>query len=277
MNDYISRGEDFLAHHGILGQKWGVRRYQNSDGSLTPEGRKRYGVKSSEDDGKNKKQKKELTPEEKAAKEKEKHEKMKDYLRRHPTKLPKYSREITREEADEIISNIQFDRKLQNIRDEEINRGFQRVQSIAGRIGTINTLMQNGKNLYNNTAEIYNSMVDYGTIDGEKMLVIGGNNKREENRKAFEKELLTAKAEDVLQNQEKYTTKELEDYKKRQNLRSNIYDYTEEGKKNASKQSNDKVKLDAFEKFIKDGNYDKAKDEDPDRFEELMKAINSVS
>jgi len=35
---------DYLAHHGILGQKWGVRRYQNSDGSLTQEGRIRYGV-----------------------------------------------------------------------------------------------------------------------------------------------------------------------------------------------------------------------------------------
>lgn len=32
-----------LCHHGILGQKWGVRRYQNSDGSLTSDGRKRYG------------------------------------------------------------------------------------------------------------------------------------------------------------------------------------------------------------------------------------------
>ena len=33
----------YLAHHGILGQRWGVRRYQNSDGSLTPAGKKRYG------------------------------------------------------------------------------------------------------------------------------------------------------------------------------------------------------------------------------------------
>ena len=38
---YICNG-DVLYHHGIKGQKWGVRRFQNKDGSLTAAGEKRY-------------------------------------------------------------------------------------------------------------------------------------------------------------------------------------------------------------------------------------------
>lgn len=34
--------EDVIAHHGILGMKWGIRRFQNPDGSLTAAGKKRY-------------------------------------------------------------------------------------------------------------------------------------------------------------------------------------------------------------------------------------------
>ena len=43
-----------LYHHGIKGQKWGVRRFQKKDGSLTPAGRKRY-----DDDGPSQKKQKE--------------------------------------------------------------------------------------------------------------------------------------------------------------------------------------------------------------------------
>ena len=37
----------YLVHHGIKGQKWGVRRYQNEDGTYTAAGKRRY--KGSED------------------------------------------------------------------------------------------------------------------------------------------------------------------------------------------------------------------------------------
>ena len=55
---YISRFliSDELYHHGIKGQKWGIRRYQNPDGTLTPLGRavyrarKAYRTKSDVDD-----------------------------------------------------------------------------------------------------------------------------------------------------------------------------------------------------------------------------------
>lgn len=39
--EFIPINSDELAHHGIPGMKWGVRRYQNKDGSLTPRGKKR--------------------------------------------------------------------------------------------------------------------------------------------------------------------------------------------------------------------------------------------
>lgn len=42
---------DFLCHYGVLGMKWGIRRYQNPDGSLTSAGKVRYSNKASLDKG----------------------------------------------------------------------------------------------------------------------------------------------------------------------------------------------------------------------------------
>ena len=36
--------DNYLMHYGVLGMKWGVRRYQNADGSLKPAGKKHFGI-----------------------------------------------------------------------------------------------------------------------------------------------------------------------------------------------------------------------------------------
>ena len=59
LTDLISSDE--LYHHGIKGQKWGRRRFQNEDGSLTPAGKERY-----DDDGPSEKKKEYKIPENKS-------------------------------------------------------------------------------------------------------------------------------------------------------------------------------------------------------------------
>lgn len=50
MSNYDYWNEDYIEHYGTKGQKWGTRKYQYEDGSLTPEGKIRYnkgsGIKS---------------------------------------------------------------------------------------------------------------------------------------------------------------------------------------------------------------------------------------
>jgi hypothetical protein len=79
MRRYIKTNE--LYHHGIKGQKWGVRRYQKVGGGLTPAGKKRY--------------KKEKGPNDVRAK---KHEKLKGEARREQMKALSERKDIRKKD-----------------------------------------------------------------------------------------------------------------------------------------------------------------------------------
>lgn len=70
MEYYIYRNDE-LAHHGIKGMRWGIRRFQNKDGSLTPAGKKRRAKLEGELEklGGGKKSETEATPRKKTASE----------------------------------------------------------------------------------------------------------------------------------------------------------------------------------------------------------------
>lgn len=201
--------EDYLAHHGILGQKWGVRRYQNYDGSLTALGRKHRGlgekgaksvvsdvkklIKNAQKAGAKRRAERAVKREEdKAVKKIRDHERLKERIRKHPGEMYKHRDELTREEAQELIDMIQWDRKIADIKLDELKRFNARTKEVSTVIKNASDIFDSGVSLYNNTALIYNAMVDHqvraGSMSAEdakkkKMSKADWSDKKDDSKK----------------------------------------------------------------------------------------------
>lgn len=81
---------DIIVHYGVKGMKWGVRRYQNKDGSLTPAGK---------------------------ARERTKNEK------RSRSELSRNRRTASLEELTKQINRLETEKKLKSLIDEDIKPG----------------------------------------------------------------------------------------------------------------------------------------------------------
>lgn len=94
---------DIIVHYGVKGMKWGVRRYQNKDGSLTPAGK---------------------------ARERTKNEK------RSRSELSRNRRTASLEELTKQINRLEAEKKLKSLIDEDIKPGRTMVAKILKSSGS---------------------------------------------------------------------------------------------------------------------------------------------
>ena len=122
-----------LKHHGILGMKWGIRRYQNPDGSLTALGRKHY---------------------DQAEKAIEKFKQQKERA------IARGDEKFARKNID-YLSNDDIQRFSDRIRSraslDDMRQASRRVT--ADKIDTWARMAQSGANLADSSIRIYNAMV----------------------------------------------------------------------------------------------------------------------
>lgn len=107
---------EYLYHSGIKGMKWGVRRFQNPDGTWTEAGKERYGRKAA-----------------KAIRKAEK--KARKQAVKKLRRANRNRRIMSDEELEYAIKRLEKERRLKDLTDKEINEGKQYTKELLKDIG----------------------------------------------------------------------------------------------------------------------------------------------
>ncbi len=132
MNNNELAHYDYLKHYGILGMKWGIRRFQNKDGTLTPAGKLRY---QKNKDGT-------LTP---AGK------KSYSYQQRYGQKSVE---EMSDAELRRAINRLHMERQYSQLKPSSINKGKEYAQKVFKAGTSVAAITTATLTIYNNIGKI---------------------------------------------------------------------------------------------------------------------------
>ena len=170
--DYIIKDGE-LQHHGIPGQKWGVRRFQNRDGSLTTAGKKRVSRKQKKALEKARQAKHDKA--EAAKKAKQEQEDFEAGKKRaiesgSATDVLKYKGKLTNQELQQAVARINMEKTLKEISAKETKTGLDKAESFMDKVDRVTKMTNKGVDAYNTVAKILNSTAgtDLPTINNDK-------------------------------------------------------------------------------------------------------------
>lgn len=126
--------EEELKHYGIKGMKWGVRRFQNSDGSLTSEGRKRY-------NGNDLKEAQKKVDKGKAMVDGVKKTRVKAAEKQHEKKIKDDLSKMSDQELRDIVNRLNMEERYTRVmKSRGVEAGKNRVDKILEYAGTALTI-----------------------------------------------------------------------------------------------------------------------------------------
>ena len=137
---------DELYHHGILGMRWGIRRYQNPDGSLTPEGQRRL--------------------DKRITKKENKERKKREAILKDPEALARNVDKFSPEEINRAMQNFEWQKSLRSIRDQKSEARWNKAMKTVQKAVDVGNVANAGITFLNSPAgKLLRSKLGYDTGD----------------------------------------------------------------------------------------------------------------